>query len=234
MNNPFIITLNTKNVLISFITISLFFLALFYSSYIIDLEDYYLFNDYFDITREKNIPTFFSFIIMILVAWVYFLLYKEKNRWRWLIISLFFLYLGFDDMFEIHEHIGSDIGEVITEETLKTGFISYYWQVIFVPIFALFGLFIAYITSKKLWEKNSIMGIFMLLGGFALYAIAILLDFYEGTDTNFPILSNIFYTLTKNGIVDLMRATEEAIEMLGGTLILASLLKLKEIRITFN
>ena len=46
---------------------------------------------------------------------------------------------------------------------------------------------------------------FALLGGFALYAI-----------------------------VDLMRATKEAIEMLGGTLILASLLQLKEIKFTFT
>ena len=234
MNNSFNITLNTKNILISFSIISLFFLAFFYSSYVVDIEDYYLFNDYFDITREKNIPTFFSFIIMVLIALVYFLFFKENNRWKWLVISLFFLYLGFDDMFEIHEHIGSDMGEIITEEALETGFMSYYWQVVFVPLFALFGLFIAYATSKKLWEKGNILGIVMLLGGFTLYAIAIALDFYEGTDSNFPWLSNIFYTLTKNGIVELMRATEEAIEMLGGTLILASLLQLKEIKITVN
>ncbi len=231
MKNSFSITLNTKNILLSFGTISLFFLLLFYSSYIIDLEDYYLFKDYFDITREKNVPTFFSFVIMILVALVYFLLYREKNRWKWLVISLFFLYLGFDDMFKIHEHIGSDIGEIITEESLKTGFMSYYWQVAFVPIFALFGLFIAYVTSKKFLKQNKTKAIYMLIGGFVLYAIAILLDFYEGTNSNFPLLSDIFYTLTRNGIAELMRATEEAIEMLGGTLILASLLKLKEIKI---
>ena len=229
MNNSYSVTLTTKNILLSFSTISLFFLALYYSSYVIDIQDYYLFDDYMDITREKNVPTFFSFIIMILVGMVYFLFYKEKNEWKWLVISLFFIYLGFDDMFEIHEHLGSDVGELVTEEVLKTGFVSYYWQVIFMPTFALFGLYIIYITSKKFFEKNDNKGMAMFLGGFAFYAIAIGLDFYEGTSSNFPWLREIFYTLNQDSIIDLMRATEEAIEMLGGTFILASLLRLKKI-----
>jgi len=228
------ITLNTKNILWSFLAITLFFLAIFYSSYIVDIQNYYLFDDYLDITREKNIPTFFSFIIMILVGMVYFLFYKEKNEWRWLIISLFFIYLGFDDMLQIHEHIGSDIGEVMTEEVLKTGFKSYYWQALFMPLFAFFGIYIIYVTGKKFLECQEKVALVMFLGGFAFYAVAIALDFYEGSNDNFPWLSNIFYTLNTDSIVDLMRATEEAIEMLGGTLILASLLKLREIKITLQ
>ncbi len=232
MKHSFHITLNTKNILFSFTIIALLFLALFYSSYIIDIQDNYLFDNYLDITRERNVPTFFSFTIMILVAIVYFFFYKEEKKWKWLVFSLFFIYLGFDDMFEIHEHIGSDVGEIVTEEVLKTGFMSYYWQVIFMPTFALFGFYIVYTTSKKFFEKNDNIGILMFLGGFAFYAIAIAMDFYEGANSDFIWLSNIFYTLNTDSIVELMRATEEAIEMLGGTLILSSLLRLKKLHFT--
>jgi len=227
-------TLKPKNILILFSTLTLIFLTLFYSSYIFDIQDNYLFDEYFNITREKNVPTFFSFSIMIFVAIVYYLMYKKTTKWKWFIISLFFIYLGFDDMFKIHEHLGSDLGEIVAEDALKTGFQSYYWQVVFVPLFAIFGLFIAYVTSREFWKEKNIKGIYILLGGFSLYAIAIILDFYEGTNSDFTWISNIFYTLSKNGIVELMRATEEAIEMLGGTLILVSLLKLKEVHISLN
>jgi hypothetical protein len=227
-------TLKSRNILVLFSTFTFVLVTLFYSSYIFDIQDNYLFDEYFNITREKNVPTFFSFFIMILVGIVYYLLYKRTAKWRWIIISIFFIYLGFDDMFKIHEHIGSDLGEVVAEETLKTGFMSYYWQVVLVPLFAIFGLFIAYVTSREFWKSQNIESIYILIGGFFLYTIAIALDFYEGTSSDFGWISNIFYTLSKNGIVDLMRATEEAIEMLGGTFILVSLLKLKEIKISIS
>jgi hypothetical protein len=234
MNTTIKLIITPKKVLLWFTAISILFLILYYLSYPFEYQKNYLFKDYFAITKEKNVPTFFSFLIMLLISMVYFLIYKEKKKLSWLIISFFFLYLGFDDMFRIHENIGSDIGDAMVNDILKINFISYYWQVAFMPIFSLFGFYIFYITSKEFLNKKEPSAVYMMLGGFTLYIMAIALDFYEGSGSDFFWLLELLPSLYFNDIVNLMRATEEAIEMLGGTLILASLLKVKTFQINIQ
>lgn len=236
MNNSINLLFSSPKILLWFTATSVFFLILYYLSYPFEYQKNYLFKDYFSITKEKNVPTFFSFIIMVLISMVYFLLYKEKEKLSWLIISIFFLYLGFDDMFKIHENLGSQVGHAVVNDALSMNFISYYWQAVFMPIFAIFGLYIFYATYKEFLIQKKPIGAYMMFGGFTLYAIAIALDFYEGSGSNFFWILELFPTLYFDDIVHLMRATEEAIEMLGGTLILASLLKLKtfQINIQYN
>ena len=228
------IHITSKKVLIIFSLISLGFAVIYYLPYFFDIEYSYFITDYMNITQEKNVPTFFSFFIMMLVGLVYFLLYKEEKKYYWLFIALFFFYLGFDDMFKIHEHVGSSVGHTVVEDGLDKEFSTYYWQAVFMPMFALFGLYIVYVTSKAFWDISCKRCIVMLFAGYGLYAVAIAMDFYEGMDTDLFWLLEIFKTLDYDALVDVMRATEEAIEMLGGTLILASLLYLKEIKISIS
>ncbi len=234
MSTLFQLKLTSRKILFWFSLITLFFLTLYYFSYIFEYRKNYLFKDYFSITSEKNVPTFFSFTLMVLISIVYLLLYKVKEKRSWLIISLFFLYLGFDDMFKIHENLGSNIGSAVVNDILEVKFISYYWQAVFMPIFALFGFYIFYVTYKEFLTQQKVTGAYMMFGGFTLYAIAIALDFYEGSGSDFFWLLQQFPSLYFKDIVNLMRATEEAIEMLGGTLILASLLKLQTFQITIQ
>lgn len=234
MGYRYTLDITSKKILIVFALISLGFLILYYLPYIYQIEYNYFIQDYMNIAQEKNVPTFFSFMIMVLISLVYFLIYKEKMKYYWLVISLFFLYLGFDDMFKIHEHLGSDVGHKVVEDGLDKEFVTYYWQAVFMPMFALFGLFIVYVTSKAFLEADCKRCIVMMFAGYGLFALAIGMDFYEGMDTDLFWLLEIFESLYYDDIIDLMRATEEAIEMLGGTLILASLLKLKEIHITIS
>ena len=236
MKNILILEITPKKILFWFTAFSLFFLTLYYLSYSFDYRSNYLFKDYFSITSEKNVPTFFSFVIMLLISMVYFFIYKEKNKFSWLLTSIFFLYLGLDDMFKIHENIGSDIGEEVIKNVLEVNFMSYYWQVVFMPTFALFGIYIFYLTYKEFVNQKKIMGAYIMFGGFSLFAIAIALDFYEGSGSDFFWLLERFPSLYFDDIVNLMRATEEAIEMLGGTLILVAILKLKtfQINIQYN
>ncbi len=234
MSYQFNIHITSQKILTIFSVISMGFLIIYYLPYLFDIEYNYFIRDYMNITQEKNVPTFFSFMIMILISLVYLLIYKDKKQYSWLLISLFFLYLGFDDMFKIHENIGSNVGQIVVKEGLDKEFTSYYWQAVFMPLFALFGLFIIYVTSKAFVEIVCKKCLLMLFAGFGLYAIAVGMDFYEGMDSDFFWLLEIFETLDYDDVVDLMRATEEAIEMLGGTLILASLLRLKEIKISIS
>ncbi len=234
MDYNYNIHLTSKKVLIIFSLISLGFLILYYIPYIFDVKYNYFIRGYMNISREKNVPTFFSFTIMILISLVYLFIYKDKKRLYWLVISLFFLYLGFDDMFKIHENLGSAVGHAVVEDGLNKEFTSYYWQAVFMPIFAFFGLFIAYVTSRAFWDASCKKCIVMMIAGYGLYAVAIGMDFYEGMDTDLFWLLIRFESLDYDDIVAIMRATEEAIEMLGGTLILASLLKLKEIKISIS
>ena len=234
MSSNYTMKITSKKILIIFTLISLGFLVIYYLPYMFEIKYNYFIRDYMNITKEKNVPTFFSFLIMILIGIVYFFIYKDRKKYYWLIISIFFFYLGFDDMFKIHENVGSDVGHSVVEDGLNKEFATYYWQAVFMPMFALFGLIIVYITSKAFWDISCKKCIVMLFAGYGLYAVAIGMDFYEGMDTDLFWLLEIFETLDYDDIVDLMRATEEAIEMLGGTLILASLLKLREITISIS
>ena len=214
----------------SFITLSLFILDIAsYFDYISTNKFFYEFYDeYLNITYETNIPTMFSFLISFFTGVSALLIYKEDKRFGWIVVGLFFIYLGLDDALQIHEYLGSYFGDIF----LKNGFISYYWQVFFMPFFALVGLYIFYFLVSTFKKEDCYKCIIAIFIGFGCYALAVGLDYYEGLEPNFNYIMDRTDYFSYRDITHVLRAVEEAIEMFGATLIFSAILWLKSLKIS--
>lgn len=65
----------------------------------------------FDVSSEGNIPTFFSVFLILsaasLLAIISILKRKSKDRYvsKWIILSLGFIYMAYDEAFQVHERL---------------------------------------------------------------------------------------------------------------------------------
>ncbi len=188
-----------------------------------------------DITKESNLPTWFSSTQLLFVGiCAYFIgnhrgLQKEKAKaLAWFAIALFFAYMGIDDASRLHERVATIMGHAAKQSDSQAFFIdaiknfpSYYWLLIFLPIFAGFGLFMTIFLFREC-EQKQVMRLF--LGGIACYAAAVGLDFFDGITRNYdPIVEHTLFSL--NDARHLFRALEEFVEMIGTTFILVAFLQ---------
>lgn len=186
-----------------------------------------------DITSEGNLPTLFSSLLAIMAgitAFVISLQYhfetSRKNKLSWLLIAGFFIYLGVDDSSQIHESLATVFTNNLKTEPnagwLATSFLSfksYYWQVMFLPFFALFGLYmLAYLKS----EFNNTKIFKMFFFGIVCYVVAVTLDYVDGMPQYYDLL--LSESITFGELQHLSRSLEEYIEMVGSSLILISFL----------
>lgn len=84
----------------------------------------------FDFDSEKNIPTIYSGISIVFCSFLLHKIYSESDktvspRWPWFLLSVIFLFLAFDEMFEIHERL-----MVPVKQTFQvSGFLHYAWVI---------------------------------------------------------------------------------------------------------
>jgi len=179
----------------------------------------------FDITLEGNLPTWYS----VMLAWMaaimcafitaHYYQCQKKLMWlSWLFISLFFAYLSVDDASQFHEriatvwaaqHTSGASGGGMVSETVK-GFDSYHWQLLFLPIFGLFGLYMAVIFYREVTGRARVY----LAMGLASFVVAVLLDYAEGVDAFYSNMSEAMH-FSIYEIEHIFRALEEFIEMVG-------------------
>ncbi|HED16951.1 MAG TPA: hypothetical protein ENI64_09105, partial [Gammaproteobacteria bacterium] len=109
----------------------------------------------FDITREANLPTWFSStqaVVVGLLAWVYARqregLKPQQAATGWYVIAVFFSYLGIDDAAQLHERVATALSNSAESGETNSwlvdqflGFSSYYWQFLFVPVFGAVALY---------------------------------------------------------------------------------------------
>jgi hypothetical protein len=84
----------------------------------------------FDFNTEQNIPTLFSTILLIISSFCLFLLYRAQRMyllsgWRWVLLSIIFVFLAIDEFSELHEKLSKPV-----HEQLNTGGLLYYAWVI--------------------------------------------------------------------------------------------------------
>lgn len=226
-------TLTAKKAFWLFFAIALFFFIIDLLSYFdyISTNRYFLefYDEYLNITYETNLPTLYSFFLDILIGLSAFILYKNKKAKGWLIVSIFFLYMGFDDALQIHEYLGSYFGD----EFLTNGFVSYYWQLFFDPFFMIMGVYIFIFISWNLKKEGCYGCIILLFLGFLLFAISMGLDYYEGSDPDLTYLME-FLRMHHKEVIHLMRSIEEFIEMIGSVMILSAILYLHPLKVSIE
>ncbi|MDP3836831.1 MAG: hypothetical protein Q8Q67_01905 [bacterium] len=69
-------------------------------------DQYYILN----LDNERTIPAYYSGLKLVFIAGLSFtifaLLSKAKEKWLWLLVSMFFVILAFDEISELHENLG--------------------------------------------------------------------------------------------------------------------------------
>lgn len=92
----------------------------------------------FNVDAEKNIPTFFSILLMIAISQILIIITRFKiithgmHRLEWALLSVGFLYLAFDEAFAIHEILNRP-GRRLLDDT-EFGIFFFSWVI--------FGIFI--------------------------------------------------------------------------------------------
>ena len=195
---------------------------------------------FFNITREDGVASWFgvtqTWMLGLTAAFLYVLVRADDAaRWRrvgWAILTIFFLYMAMDDGAMFHERIGSSAKTMLHGEDADSGirvagfFPSYAWQLVFLPIFGTFGLFILWFLNKELQVTRDKL---MVVAAIGLLVLAVVADFFEGLDIDHPFNLHgwIEYTwdLTEYQVRHFSKSIEEFMEMLAMTFLWVTFLR---------
>ncbi|MBK8181953.1 MAG: hypothetical protein IPK63_03150 [Candidatus Competibacteraceae bacterium] len=161
----------------------------------------------FNVNNERNIPTFFSVLLMIfaalLLAVIFILNRKRKvpDVSKWLILSLGFLFMAYDEAFQIHEMLNIPFRNLLNNPNL--GIFYFAWVIpgiILVLVLVLFFLkFLLRLPAKTRFA--------FLLAGTLYLSGSIGLEFLGGRHAELLGTNNLTYNI--------MTTTEESFEMAG-------------------
>lgn len=187
-----------------------------------------------NVARESSLPTWFSsFQALLLGVTVFLIAAVEAPRisrlkmWGWILVGMFFVWIGIDDFAEIHERLGAAIERNVEKQSDEqdgvVGFLlqnpSFSWHSFISPIFAMTGLFILAFLWTTFWRLNLTR---YLILGFGCWAVAQGIDFTEGLDDIDDYYKSIQDSLDierKYGISHTSKVIEEVLEMFGTTLL---------------
>ncbi len=174
--------------------------------------------DFFYLSKENNLPTLFSVLLLLSVSGLCFLIFKitaqEKGhkgmRVYWLALSLMFIFLGLDEGLQIHDRISHvKPVEAISKES---SFFYYGWAVPYAIGVLITGfLFLRFLFSLplKVRRRFIIAGVIYVTG-------ALGFEFIESW-------AHVQYG--KDGILERTLCTvEETLEMVGAILFIHALL----------
>ena len=146
---------------------------------------------FFNITREDGVASWFAVTqtwMLGLTAALLYVVVKAKEgavsrRVGWAILTMFFLYMAFDDGTLFHERIGSWVKATVLGENADSRaigiFPSYTWQLVFLPFFGSLGLFMLWFLNRELTTTN---GKLLVVAAFGLLVVAVVADFFEGIE----------------------------------------------------
>jgi len=171
-----------------------------------------------DLDQEANLPTVFSSAILLIAAFLFYLLSKKSKTSQdgqyhyWLGLSAVFVFLGFDEGATIHETLGD-----LTEKYINTsGYLYYPWVISYSILVIILGFlyfrFFFKMKKKLFWSFVKAAAIF-LTGAIGFELLGAKEASLHGSDT---MLYCYYYTI------------EESLEMLGVIYLISILLKLLE------
>jgi len=187
---------------------------------------------FFNIAREDGVASWFAVIqtwmLGLTAALLYFVARAKKTnslrRVGWAVLALFFLYMALDDGTQFHERVGSWVKAAVLGDDVESraiGFFpSYTWQLIFLPIFGSFGLFMLWFLNRELTTNQAKVLVVLALG---LLVLAVVADFFEGVDKGHPLdfysaLAEVFDT-SLGRVRHFAKSFEETLEMLSMSLL---------------
>ena len=176
----------------------------------------------FALNVEQNIPTFYSGILLLFSSLLtlisYFTLKKEKFSVKFypVFLSLVFLFLSYDELFQIHERLTEPLQQILILN--NNIFLRYTWVIPY-SFFVLIVLFLGIDFLSKLPNKVSrliiISGFIYVFGELVLEIVSSMIDFYKLQNED-----SLFYLSTSYFLSSL----EELLGMFGISLFNYSLL----------
>jgi hypothetical protein len=172
---------------------------------------------------ENSFGTWFSIIQNFAVATVAFILvfsYRSVFAHRakslgWLLIALVFAYISLDDHLVLHERMGGSMPVLLDwlfgqkMEPLPT----YGWIFLFGPFFGAVGVFFLLFLYGQLKSARDRR---ILVGALMLWALAVLMDAWDGTSNPYERISNAT-GFGEAALRHVSMLVEEVFEMLGST-----------------
>ena len=186
-----------KIVLIVCLLVEIAFLLLDYYVNFSEYTDIGALQRLFNITQEDGLASWFASTQTLLVGISFGFIYccvrqqsgKQREAIGWLVLTCFFIYMAIDDGAMLHERLSTTFRKSLAQSDMSLDFFpSYTWQLIFLPIFSAFGIFIFYFLWFQFSNQNSRKLLILVMSCFAL---AVGLDFIEGLEAEHPLN---FYT----------------------------------------
>jgi hypothetical protein len=171
----------------------------------------------FNMTTEQNIPTFFTSLLLIIIAIVLAITRKlntltdNKNSHKWAVLSLGFLLMAYDESFQLHELFVDPMRDALGNKNL--GIFHYAWVIPGVALVAFLGLYF----SKFLLNLPAKTRICFIASGLLYIGGAIGMEMVGGTYKE-------SYG-TRNAVYYLISTVEESMEISGLIFFLHSLLE---------
>ena len=190
--------------------------------------------DMFHVDREHNVPTWFSSALIIVLAMILFAVafheaHTAKRRIAiafWTVCGCVALFLSMDETAEIHEALGTVVGDAVRDAEVGTwthslvSFPSYYWPLIYIPLVVPFGTVFGLFAIREMVTSRvlAILGLVTYLFG------AVVLDHLEGrygNDAHERLSMNLGSTAFRFDIF----LVEELCEMIGVFIIIEAVLR---------
>lgn len=175
---------------------------------------------YFDLDKERNIPTYFSTVMLLLCSATLLLIagIEKKIAGRfvmyWLGLAIIFLFLSIDENLSIHERFIDPVHDALGE---LPGFFLFAWVIPYGLLVLVFSL----LYLKFTMQLPSKIRILVVAGGVIYVAGAIGVEMIGG----FYWEANPIHSNTVDGTYEIIIITiEEALEMFGVLIFLKALL----------
>lgn len=187
----------------------------------------------FNMTREDSLANWVASLQAIFVGvtvWIIYYLSRIQNaatskKFGYIMIALFFSYVGLDDGCKLHERLGTVTQDYFNDHSSALygltdfiqGFPSYTWHILFTPVFASFGFWmLIFLYREASTQDNKIL----LFEGISCFGLAVVMDFIEGSSS---ILEAAAQTISADVIPfkHFLAVLEEFIELIGTSLFLA-------------
>jgi hypothetical protein len=179
----------------------------------------------FHLGMERNIPSWFATILWLFISLLSLASYYAERiepaqpqlSWFWLAISTVFLYFSADEAATIHEEAGEFLRSQVDTMSIAIpqGSPGSPWIVFYAPVFAIFGIcFLVFLWNRFSRDRRLKV---MLISALGLYAVAISLDYFQGTtDSNSAIHAR---SADKNELSRKSVIVEEVVEDLASSLL---------------
>lgn len=160
----------------------------------------------FNFSQEANLANFYQGLQLVLASVLLGVIWRgkvqraEPFRWHWLAMSLIFLFLGADEVAQIHETtVATTVVSLRGSETDKAG-----WFWVYLPLLAVFGL--AYIPFLRHLPRR-IAALFVISGSIYVSGVAVIEKLvnrfelkYGDTSVAYVLMDNLSEFMESTGI----------------------------------